>query len=135
MAYAQSEPVYQRFTVNGRRVVVVSFTETEAAAASEWTIPGDKIPRVGLIKVINATKIAGTGTTIRPTLGRKSGWTAATQDDIGQVAASAAAHIRDVVGMPYNLSSVDNLYGRSTPNDAAADHTIQTELVIVEDLL
>lgn len=135
MAYAQSTPTYERFSIDGRRVVVVRFTETEAAAGSEWTIPGDKIPRVGLIKVVKATKVAGTGTTIRPRFGRKTSWTADTQDDIGQVAASAAAHIRDVVGMPYTLSSVDSLYGRSTPNDATADHTIQTEIVIVEGVI
>lgn len=131
MSYAASITYLPPVNIDGKRVFVVRIAETEAAPASEATIDGSKIPRIGTITSYRATLTAGTGATIQPALGRKAAFTASTQEHIGSQA-SAAAHIRDISGIRYNLGSQDNLIVRSTPNNAAADHTIGTELVITE---
>ena len=131
MAYAASITYGAPVSLNGRRVVVVRVVETEAAAGSEYAISGAKIPRIGTITTLHATLVSGTGTTIQPKLGRKPGFTVDTSEHIDSQAA-AAANIRETTPLKYNLAPQDDLVVRSTPNNAAADHTITTEYVITE---
>ena len=142
MAYAQTDPVVTRDLRGGRYVYVVTFTETEAAAGSEWSIAAAKgLPLLGTIVLYKATLYAGTGTTIQPAVGRAAGvlWTIGTkavtsQAHIGQVSAAAVV-INDATGIRYRLLDTGIMYGRSTPNNAAADHSVVTELHIIDGVI
>lgn len=115
-------------SVSGRAVYTVTLTETEAAAGSEATITG--LPQRGTIISYKATLTAGTGTTIDPVGGRAAAFVASTQNHIFSNG-TAAAHIHNQDPVRY-YSSTGTLYIRSTPNNAAADHTITTEILIVD---
>jgi len=135
MAYTQSEPVVTRTMNGGRYIWRVSFTETEASSTSQWTVSDGSLPLSGTIILYTATRTAGTGTTIQPEIGRATGWTINTQDHIARQT-SAAAHIHDSTGAIYALVTASPaLFGRSTPNSAVADHTIYTELLIIDGVI
>ena len=140
MPYAQTTPVVTRRRIDGRNYYFVSFSETGAAPTDRWSVAG--LPYLGEIVHYKATLTAGTGTTIAPSLGREASFTVGTkdvhtQDSIG--ALSPAAVSFDEAG-PLVYHSATNalaessatLYGYSTPNNAAADHTIYTEFVVLE---
>ena len=127
MAYSGTSTVVQK-VLGGRRYFIVTLTETEARDTSEATITG--LPVIGRILDVHATKTAGTGATIDPEAGRAAAWTDLTQNEIWQNG-SAAAHIDAQPGKPY-YSSTGTIYWRSTPSDATADHSITTQITIVE---
>jgi hypothetical protein len=134
MAYAQSAITRVEWVHGGRRFIHLTFTETEAAATSEWSVTG--LPRCLTLTRYNATLTAGTGTTINPKLGRATGWSASTQDDIG-TNSTTAAHINDNTKLAFVLLAAvtgddkGTLFGCSQANNAAADHSISTELTFV----
>lgn len=130
MSYVQSTPIVEYFSINGRRVAWVRFQETGAGSSSEWVVSGLGI-RVGTIQISNCHLQSGSGANVRPSFGRKSGWSSTGIDDIGQVAASAAARNLDSVGMPFVLGARDSLYGKSNVN-TGSDNTIAVELLIAE---
>jgi hypothetical protein len=112
----------------GRTIYLVTLTETEAAAGSEATITG--LPVKGTILSYKATLTAGTGTTIDPVIGRAAAFTVSTQNHIASNDA-AAAHVHNQDPVRY-YSSTGTLYIRSTPNNATADHSITTEILIAD---
>jgi hypothetical protein len=120
--------------VAGKRVVEISVTEDAAAAGSEWSTAdlSDPIPESGIIMRLQAEKTTGTAATIRPRLGKKTGWTTGTIDDIGQIAV-AAAYVNEAIGVPYGFKAGAKpiLYGRSTPN-AGSNNVVETQITIVE---
>lgn len=130
MAYAGTVTV-KRLTVSGRRHLLITIAETEAAATSEATIPAADMFDVGTIVSVKSTLTAGTGTTVDPRCGRATGWSDATQDAIYSNG-SAAANIDTRPGSVFSRQAGQALYWRSTPNDATADHSISTEILIVE---
>ena len=134
MAYAFTATATPQSTVLGeQRQVVVTIVEADAAAASEWSVT---LPwRLGTIVSYKATLATGTstGTTINPALGRATGWTASTQDDIA-TNDTTAAHINDQTHLGFQLSAGNVLYGVSTV-DAGTDNDITTEIVIVEGVI
>ena len=132
---SQSTPVVTRKRIDGRNYYFVSFVETNVSSASEWSVSG--VPFLGQIVHYKATLDAGTGTTIDPVFGRITGFTLDTQDAVDP-GYTAAVSIDDIGPTTYHLASWDangTLFGRSRPNNVAADHTIYTEFVIIEGVL
>lgn len=113
----------------GRRIISLDIAETEARDTSEWSY--GPLPRFVTMTHYQATRTAGTGTTINPRLGTATGWTASTQSDIG-TNTTTAAHIND-----QTLVRIDGgaegwtLYGKSQPNSSATDHTISTKIALL----
>jgi hypothetical protein len=128
MAYAATVTRTHKGPVAGRTVYVITIVETEAADTSEATIPD--VPRNGRIMDVTATLASGTGTTIDTEIGRAAGWADSGQDQVWQNGV-ASAHVDAQPGKPY-FSATGTLYMRSSPNNAAANHTITTQVVIVE---
>lgn len=127
MAYTATVTVRDRM-LGGRRVFIVTIAETEARDTSEATI--EDLPVVGRIVDVHCTRTAGTGATIDPEIGRAATWSDATQDEVWQNG-TAAAHIDAQPGKVY-YSSNGKLYWRSTPNSSATDHTITSQIIILE---
>jgi hypothetical protein len=50
------------------------------------------------------------------------------------VSATTAALINDGTNLKYSGLTGANIFGRSLPSNAAADHSISTEIVIVEGM-
>ena len=134
LAYAQGTVSVLQTMAGGRRVWSITFTETGASSTSEWTISStvwtnNQLPRAGVITLYAATLTAGTGTTIQPKVMRATGAATTSINHIGQVTAPAQ-HISDATGVRFD--GVSALFGVSTPNDATADHSITTEITIME---
>jgi len=130
MPYAQSAVTRgtARRTQSGRYRQTVSFTETEAAAASEWSIGG--LPSEVDMVAYKATLTAGAGTTIGPAeLGNAAAFTLNTQAHIGTSTLAADAHVNDQTKLACSLGSGGTLYGRSKV-DAGSDNSISVEIVI-----
>ena len=130
MAYTATVSAVTRYTINGRRHYRFTVSETEAAAGSEFSVAG--LPSIGRILQYRATRTAGTGTTIAPVVGRAASFLANTQDYIGNAFAAAASG--NGAEMKYAGLTSGTMYFRSVPNNAASDHAISTEVVIVEGL-
>lgn len=131
MAYAATATVAENRTISGRRYVVVTISESDASATDEWSV---QLPfSVGQIVLYNATLTGGAGNTINPRLGRASGWTANTQDDLA-TNNSTAANIQDQSKLAFYIDSGGTLYGVSQV-DTGTDNTIETEIHIVEGVL
>lgn len=129
MAYAATVAVSYKGAVNGRETFLVTITETEAAAASEWSVTG--LPDIGTITHYQATLTAGSGATINPILGKAASFSADTQNHIA-TNTNTAVHINDGARTPYTLQGgAGTIYGRSTVN-AGADNSISTLFVVVE---
>ena len=131
MAYAGTSTVVETVR-NGRRHVLVTLSETEAASGSEAIVDG--VPITGTIVGYRATRSAGTGATIDPIAGRAAAFVAAGQDFIGQNG-TAAAYVDPIsmTGLPWRYySATGKLFVRSTASNAAADHTITTEILILD---
>ena len=115
--------------IKGRNTYRWTVAETGAAPTDTFTITG--APPVGTISLYRANLTAGTGITINPRVGRTLAFTTATNDVIG-VSATTAALINDGTPLKYSGLTNGNVYGRSLPSNAAADHSISTEIVIIE---
>lgn len=115
--------------IKGRATYRWTVAETGAAPTDTWTITG--APAVGTISLYRANLTAGTGVTINPRLGRTLAFTTLTNDVIG-VSATTAALINDGTPLKYSGLTQASIFGRSLPSNAAADHSILTEIVIVE---
>jgi len=115
--------------IKGRSTYRWTIAETGAAPTDTWTITG--APAVGTISLYRANLTAGTGITINPRLGRTLAFTTTTNDVIG-VSATTNVLINDGTPLKYSGLTAGNVYGRSFPSNAAADHAISTEIVIVE---
>jgi len=117
--------------IKGRATYRWTIAETGAAPTDTFTITG--APAVGTITLYRANLTAGTGVTINPRLGRTVGFTTTTNDVIG-VSATTAALINDGTNLKYSGLTQSKIFGRSLPSNAAADHSISTEIVIVEGM-
>lgn len=115
--------------IKGRATYRWTITETGAAPTDTFTITG--APATGTVTLYRANLTAGTGVTINPRLGRTLAFTTTTNDVIG-VNSTTAALINDGTNLKYSGLTAGNIYGRSLPSNAAADHSISTSIVIVE---
>ena len=115
--------------IKGRATYRWTISETGAAPTDTWTITG--APAVGTISLYRANLTAGTGVTINPRLGRTLAFTTTTNDVIG-VSTTVAALVNDGTALKYSGLTSGKIFGRSLPSNAAADHAISTEIVIVE---
>ena len=115
--------------IKGRAHYRWTIAETGAAPTDTWTITG--APAVGTITLYRANLTAGTGITINPRLGRTLAFTTTTNDVIG-VSATTNVLINDGTPLKYSGLTSGKIFGRSLPSNAAADHAISTEIVIVE---
>ena len=114
-------------TIRGRRHYRWTVSETLASQATEFVIAG--APLVGTMTLYEAKLTAGTGTLINPRIGRSAGF--ALTDVGARTNATTAARIDDATNVRYT-STTGKLYVRNYPNNAAADHSISTEIEIVE---
>jgi hypothetical protein len=117
--------------IKGRAHYRWTVSETGAAPTDTWTITG--APAVGTVTLYRANLTAGTGVTINPRLGRTLAFTTTTNDVIG-VSATTAALINDGTNLKYSGLTAGKIYGRSLPSNAAADHAVSTEIVVVEGM-
>lgn len=134
MAYAASITATRRW-VAGRLHLRIEIAETEAAAGSEWSYgdgAGEYLPEIGTITSYQAKLTAGTGTTIAPRLGKATGWSDDTQNQITQSpTASAQHHDQSLVRYTAAAGARPAIFGKSTV-DAAADNSIATIIELVE---
>jgi hypothetical protein len=115
--------------IKGRATYRWTISETGAAPTDTFTITG--APAIGTVVLYRANLTAGTGATINPRLGRTLAFTTTTNDVIG-VNSTTAALINDSTSLKYSGLTAAKIYGRSLPSNAAADHSVSTEIVIVE---
>jgi hypothetical protein len=132
MAYAATVSSPTITVVNGRRHFRWTISEVEAATSSEFIITG--APQIGTLVLYNATRTAGTGTTINPLLGRAAAFASGTQNHIA-TNATTAAHIGDASNVRYSGLVSGEIFVRNNPNNVTADHSISTEIVIVEGVI
>ena len=128
MAYAAVVDQISRGVEGGRRAWVLTIDESEAAAGDEWEV--SDLPERITILGYKATLTAGTGTTLNPSVGNVTGFADDTQAHIG-TQTTTAVHINDQTAMRAYLPT-GSLFGRSEANNAAADHVIATQIMIVE---
>lgn len=126
MPYAATDTT-TRLTVSGRRQWIIEVSETEAAAASEFSI--SNLPKLCTLRAYKATLTAGSGTTINPKLGNGSGFTVSTQEHLA-TNSTTAAHINDNTAVRLHLPD-GVLYVRNSV-DADTDNSISTVIVITE---
>ena len=115
--------------IKGRATYRWTVSETGAAPTDTFTLTG--APPIGTVVLYRANLTAGTGATINPRLGRTLAFTTTTNDVIG-VSATTAALINDASNLRYAGLTGAKIYGRSFPSNAAADHSVSTEIVVVE---
>jgi hypothetical protein len=126
MAYAQGPVTKTAEAAPDRQnMITYAWSDTDVQAGSEAMVDG--LPKRGIIKRFTATLTGGTGTTINPTIGRASGFSANTQNQV-LAAPGAAAHID--AGPVYYFSEDGPLYVVATP-DAGTDNAVSYELLIV----
>ena len=128
MAYVSTVTGPTINTIKGRATYRWTISETGAAPTDTFLITG--APAIGTVVLYRANLTAGTGVTINPRLGRTAAFTTTTNDVIG-VNATTAALINDSTSLKYSGLTAGNIYGRSLPSNAAADHAVSTEIVIV----
>lgn len=124
-------------TVTGPTVRVVgrvkhyrwTVVETLASQTTEFTLDG--APPIGTVTLYRAVRDAGTGTLLNPRLGRTAGFATTGNDCIG-VNSATASPINDASNLRYAGLVGGKMYCRNYPDNAAADHTIYTEVEIVE---
>lgn len=115
--------------IKGRATYRWTVSETGAAPTDTFTLTG--APAVGTVVLYKANLTAGTGATINPRLGRTAAFATTTNDVIG-VNSTTAALINDASNLRYAGLTGAKIYGRSLPSNAAADHSVSTEIVVVE---
>lgn len=131
MAYVSTVTGPTINVIKGRATYRWTVTETGAAPTDTFTLSG--APAVGYVALYRANLTAGTGVTINPRLGRTLAFTTTTNDVIG-VSATTAALVNDGTPLKYSGLTAGKIYGRSLPSNAAADHSISTEIVVVEGM-
>ena len=126
MAYAAAVTIDGPFISDGVRYWQLECAETEAAAASEWSL-NSRVGAGGVITILHyvATHDSGTGTTVQPKLGTK---TALAAIDTRLEFDAAAASVSDASHVTFAVDDGDGLiYVRSTA-DAAADNVQSTRI-------
>ena len=126
MAYAAVVTVYGPYISNGRRYWQAECSETDAAAASEWSFDAGVGPQ-GIITVLHYVCVhdSGAGSTVQPSFGTKAGL--ATIDTRGTFSA-AAADVTDASPVCFALDDSDSkVYIRSTVN-TGPDNAITTRI-------
>ena len=125
MAYTQSALTVEKGLSSGRRSMQVSFTETEGAAASEWTVTG--LFESWTLTAMDVVKSTGDATTFQPILGGTTNPATTQADYVGAVTAAAASiHERT------NLRGRGGtLRGRNRP-DAGTNNATTVVLCFVE---
>ncbi|MEQ1494511.1 MAG: hypothetical protein ABL912_01955 [Novosphingobium sp.] len=140
MAYSTSITYESILRVGGKRTHRYKIVETEASASDQWRLDqtaagvptGFPTPPTGRVVLLQAEVTSPGGRTIRTRLGKASGWTEDTYDDIDGPAA-AAAYLFEATPLPYAFDPqvTPVMFGRSNAS-AGADNSIRTLLVIEE---
>ena len=114
--------------VGGKWLFSWDIVETGSGGASNWAAITD-VPVRGTIVKLHSVFVSGSGSTVRPVLGRTDDFVVG---DINQITAqpTAAALVIDTTRTPY-YSSTGTLYLESTPDNGTADHVVHTKLLIV----
>lgn len=124
MAYSYTVTRSDPTTLDGVTYVTYTVVETDAGAATEYTLTG--VPTVGTLTLVRAElTVAGAATTMQPEFGETATWTSGAAGHVDQ-ATAAAAYIR--IGTNKRLITGGSLYGR-TIGDATAT-TVTTKIVI-----
>lgn len=128
MPYAATVSAVRRTMINGRRHYRWTVTETLGSPTTEFNLAG--APPTGTMTLYEAKLTAGTGTLLNPRVGRTAGF--ALTDVGAHTSTLTAAVISDATNLRYSGLTGGKLYCRNYPNNAAADHSISTEIEIVE---
>lgn len=131
MAYASTVSGPSISTIAGKKHYRWTITETEAGQANDFVLTG--APAVGTIKLYRSVLTAGTGTTINPRIGRTNNFALTGNDWIGTNSVTAAL-INDASDLRYTGLTSGKIYCRSYPSNAATDHSISTEVEVIEGL-
>ncbi len=124
-AYTQSAVTKVRSTVDGKPCVTVSYTETEAAAASTASIALDWT--FVTIRSIHQDKTAGSAVTLRTVAGRTAGWVV---DDMNHVLSSTStADPLLEQGKAHAYLPTSTLYVRAGVS-AGSDNSVSSEFLI-----
>jgi hypothetical protein len=126
-AHAASTCTVTSHYVDGRRHWLLDIAETGARDTTEVACVG--VPVCGQVARVDSALTDGTGTTVRPRLGKTASFVA---DSISQVTVAgsvAAATVQDAGSSPY--CGVTTLYFRSGVNSTATDHTITSSVIIL----
>lgn len=129
MPYAATVSPVRKSMISGRWHYRWTVTETLASQTTEFTLDG--APPIGTVTLYRAVRDAGTGTLLNPRLGRTAGFATTGNDCIG-VNSATASPINDASNLRYAGLVGGKMYCRNYPDNAAADHTIYTEVEIVE---
>ena len=124
-AYAQATPTYVSKTVDGKACTVITYTETDNAAASTAVVNVDWTH--GTIRSIHADKTSGAAATLHTVIGATSTWVV---DDMNHVATAVAT--ADPIyeqGVTHYYAPLSKLYIRSGVN-AGTDNEISTQLLV-----
>jgi len=125
MAYSFSAVVTPAIPIGGRARCQVTITETEGAAASEWTVGG--LFETWTLTAMDVVKSTGDATTFQPILGGTANPATTQADYVGAVSA-AAASIHERTNLRGRGTT---LYGRNRP-DTGTNNATTTVLVFVE---
>ena len=130
MAYSAAVTVYGPYIANGRRYWQAECSETDAAATSEWSFDAG-VGRQGIITVMHFVCVhdSGTGSTVQPAFGVKTGLAAI--DTRGSFS-DAAADVSDASPVCFALDDADSkVYVRSKV-DSGANNSITTRICWAE---
>lgn len=114
--------------ISGRTHYRYSVVEVLASQTTEFVLP--QCPETGTMTLYRGVLTAGAGTKINPRLGRTAGFSLTGNDWLG-TASDTATVINDATKLYYSGLTGGKIYVRSYPDNAAADHSISTEVEIV----
>lgn len=119
-----------RTTYNGDNYYRAVITEDNGGAASEWSASG--FPAIGTVILTRVTPAFGTSVTVRPSLGRVTGFVVGDANEIGTVQ-TAAATIRETQPLPYSgLDDQGRIFGHTGYNAAGLDNDATIEIIVKE---
>ena len=127
MAYAQSAVTASDRLIRGRRHYRFTWTETDVAAGSEWSVAG--VPVSGVIALLVYGITGGSAVTLQPSVTKAAGAASTSNNHVGQVTIPRY-NDADASGLHYD-GSTGTLYGKSNP-DAATNTTTAYEMTIIE---
>jgi len=125
MAYTATVTV-QRVQIAGHLGYQLKIAETEAAQTSETEIvlANVGLPSMGRVFSQQCILSTGTGTTINPVIGNTTD-PANARWQMANETAAARVHNQSTLGVQYG-GDVTSFFHRAQPNNATADHTIET---------
>lgn len=125
-AQAASTCIVTTYYIDGRRHALLTIDETSARDTTEVACAG--VPLCGQVVRVDSALSAGTGTAVRPRVGKSASFVADSIDQI-LVTDNSAATVSEPGSGPY--CGVSTLYVRTGVNSTATDHAITTNIIVL----